>query len=674
MIKIDFHIHTVSTQSDSAFDFDLNQLKEYVRNTNINAIAITNHNVFDVEQFKLITETLDIQVFPGIEINLEKGHLLLIADGSDLDDYSSRCEEVTNRVSSAIDSISVDELSEIFPNLDKYLLIPHYEKKPAVPEDVVKRLSVFITAGEVNSPKKFMYCLKDKDRLVPVYFSDCRIAANLNKFSARQTYLGCDKANFTAIKSCLRDKNKVSLSSSEVSSLFEIFDNGQKLSTGINVIIGERSSGKSYTLDKINREFDNIRHIKQFSLVARDDKENERKFNKMLAEQHSLLSRDYLGELQYVVNDVIDIDIEENSNSVSRYLDSLIKYAKESEKHDTFSKAKLFSEEEFQTLNQKGLTDLISSAVNLIENVEFKKIIEKHVSIQNIKELILELMSEYGRREKERLKMKWLNDLIKETKNKLQIKSAATTIKYIDLYRIAMDLSKIEKFINVVRLARRKREIMRNTFQRFVIVAIVGEFDGAGELKKLSRLKSAFRDAYDEYEDPYKYLQQLKNIDNLEEADYSKYFVKIEYKILNEDGFEVSGGERSEFNLLQEIQDAQKYDMLLIDEPESSFDNLFLKKEVNEIIKDISKNMPVVLVTHNSTVGASIKPDYLLCTKKEVIDGKIEYRIYSGFPTSKELLSSDGKSLNNLVVTMDCLEAGEQTYNERRQGYEDLKN
>lgn len=84
--------------------------------------------------------------------------------------------------------------------------------------------------------------------------------------------------------------------------------------------------------------------------------------------------------------------------------------------------------------------------------------------------------------------------------------------------------------------------------------------------------------------------------------------------------------------------------------------------------------MPVVLVTHNSTVGASIKPDYLLCTKKEVIDGKIEYRIYSGFPTSKELLSSDGKSLNNLVVTMDCLEAGEQTYNERRQGYEDLKN
>jgi ABC-type phosphate transport system ATPase subunit len=44
---------------------------------------------------------------------------------------------------------------------------------------------------------------------------------------------------------------------------------------------------------------------------------------------------------------------------------------------------------------------------------------------------------------------------------------------------------------------------------------------------------------------------------------------------LNRDGFEVSGGERSEFRLLQEIMVAQNYDVLLIDEPESSFDNFF---------------------------------------------------------------------------------------------------
>ncbi len=53
----------------------------------------------------------------------------------------------------------------------------------------------------------------------------------------------------------------------------------------------------------------------------------------------------------------------------------------------------------------------------------------------------------------------------------------------------------------------------------------------------------------------------------------------------NKYGFNVSGGERAEFNLLTEIQDALKYDLLLIDEPESSFDNLFLKHDVNQLIK-----------------------------------------------------------------------------------------
>lgn len=36
----------------------------------------------------------------------------------------------------------------------------------------------------------------------------------------------------------------------------------------------------------------------------------------------------------------------------------------------------------------------------------------------------------------------------------------------------------------------------------------------------------------------------------------------------------ISGGESAEFNLLQTIEDARNYDMLLIDEPESSFDNI----------------------------------------------------------------------------------------------------
>lgn len=134
-----------------------------------------------------------------------------------------------------------------------------------------------------------------------------------------------------------------------------------------------------------------------------------------------------------------------------------------------------------------------------------------------------------------------------------------------------------------------------------------------------------------------------------------------------------SGGERAEFSLLQKINDAQKYDMLLIDEPESSFDNIFLRDSVNHIIKELAQIMPVVLVTHNNTVGVSIKPDYLVFTKR-IIDDDIRYERYFGLPSSKELVSYSGERIKNIQAILDCLEAGEDTYNERKHDYEILKN
>lgn len=673
MKKIDFHIHTISTASDHDFEFSLERLKKYVTDSNLHCIAITNHNTFNIEQFNLIKDELEIRVFPGIEIDLEGGQLLLIGDADTVDDFAGKSKLISSKCSPK-NSIQLSEFRAIYPDLSKYLIIPHYEKKPQLRDEVLQELSSFITAGEVSSPKKFIYCQKNKDKLVPLYFSDCRIDKSLDPLPVRQTFIDCDDISFGAIKSCLRDKSKVALSESDGNSIFQVFDNGQELSTGLNVVIGERSTGKSYTLDKIEREWKNVKYIKQFTLVARNEQEDERKFNKWLSEGHSLLSREHLRELEHVVNDIIDIDIEQNDKSVSEYLESLLKFAIEREKHDVFSKAKLFSEEEYQILDQKGLKELISSTIHLIENTEFRSTIKKYVPIENLKSLIVDLMGQFGKRELERLKKKWISELVKDVKSKLQFKTAATPPSEINLYKIAVDSNKVEKFSNVVSWARKEREIMRKPMKRFDVVARVGEFEGALELQKLSRTKSAFSGAFSKYQTPYLFLQELKNVGGIEVADIYRYFVKIEYSILNEDGAVASGGERSEFNLLQEVEDAKKYDILLIDEPESSFDNLFLKDEVNEIIKDLSSQMPVVLVTHNSTVGASIKPDYLLCTKKTLISMKPVYDIYSGFPTNKKLGSIKGDSIDTWEVMMGCLEAGETAYNERRASYEDLKN
>ncbi len=95
MKKIDLHIHTIATISDSDFIYCMDTLKRYVTEANMDAIAITNHDMFDAEQFRAIYESLPIAVFPGIEINLDNGHILLMSDGSNVEDFESRSNEVS---------------------------------------------------------------------------------------------------------------------------------------------------------------------------------------------------------------------------------------------------------------------------------------------------------------------------------------------------------------------------------------------------------------------------------------------------------------------------------------------------------------------------------------------------------------------------------------------------
>ncbi len=64
MKKIDLHIHTKSSLSDYDFNFSLHKLEEYVEKLAIDCIAITNHNLFDLEQFNEISSTLHITVLP----------------------------------------------------------------------------------------------------------------------------------------------------------------------------------------------------------------------------------------------------------------------------------------------------------------------------------------------------------------------------------------------------------------------------------------------------------------------------------------------------------------------------------------------------------------------------------------------------------------------------------
>lgn len=130
-------------------------------------------------------------------------------------------------------------------------------------------------------------------------------------------------------------------------------------------------------------------------MVARNDADDETRFKDYLSERTSLFSKDYLADLQGVVEDVLDIDLKADTGSVEKYLSSLLEFAQESTRHDAFSKAKIYSEDVFSRKNLNGLVQLIGSTKHLLSNEEYRGIINKHVEDKSLRALYVELMRTY---------------------------------------------------------------------------------------------------------------------------------------------------------------------------------------------------------------------------------------------------------------------------------------
>lgn len=679
MKRCDLHIHTVPSVSDRAFTYDKDILLDYVVKTGLDVIAITNHNLFDYKQFQEIKSSLsNAVVLPGIEVDLEGGHILVIANNDDgtLFDFNTKCEEVKNLIKTKDDDITYNTFMRIFGDLSKYLLIPHYEKEPKLHKDVIEKFERNIIAGEVSSVKKFIYMKKEDTELTPVYFSDFRIEKGVtpDKYPVSHTFLDIDQVNVNMLKLCLMDKTKVSLTSEKGIELFQIFPNGQMLSTGLNIMFGKRSTGKTYTLDAIANRFEGkAKYIKQFELLNTGKNDSDQ-FEYDLKVRQENAAEDFLREFGIIVTDMLKTcSADEDEMKLQKYLEAVISSAQQSDVNDVFSKSKLFNESYYKEQSHDDIKMLITATLTLLESQLYKQIINKHLPETSLKALLKELIEQYREENVQRQYFKEVNNMIKTVKESLQLKSAAPRIPDIDLYQYFINKKKREVFAQVALAVKKKRTISTEKAGHFTISVSARPFANATDLKTIGLRQVSLINAFAKYGNPIQYLDELKAA-GVESDRIYKLFSAIDYRILNSSGLPVSGGERSEFNFLQKIKDAILCDILIIDEPESSFDNIFLKNEVNKFIKEMADSMPVIISTHNNTIGGSIKPDYILYTEKKMKADGPHFNIYSGYPTAKFLKDVNGNRIENYEITLNSLEAGEQAYSERKDIYETLKN
>lgn len=298
-LKIDFHIHTKPTIKDIDFDFDLGTLNQYINEMKLDCIAVTNHNIFDKEQFEMISANVNAKVFPGMEVDLEDSHLLVITDINQVSELEEASNQLITKIIDEKSYISFEEFETIFPNYGDYLLIPHYKKPPRMQQSTIKKFNGLIKCGEVPNSKKFSVVIKDKENLIPVVFSDFRAKKGV-AFPSRYTYINCLNDGFSNIKCAIEDRNKVSINLKNKIDEIEYLPNGATISNKLNIIIGTRTSGKTYNIEKIKESFDtdSCLYVPQFSLIGPAE---ETKFDELIKRECSSISEEYYAKYKPLI-------------------------------------------------------------------------------------------------------------------------------------------------------------------------------------------------------------------------------------------------------------------------------------------------------------------------------------------------------------------------------------
>lgn len=678
MKKIDLHIHTVANKYlDYNFSYNSEFMKEYVISNELNVIAITNHNLFDKDNFikvKTDLSSTDVLVLPGIEISLEMGHILVI--GEDSETTFVLLENITQFISTSEQSdqykMTIDDFNRLCCNKN-FILIPHLKKTPSISDDVIKKIEEKIKIGEVSSPKHF-YTQKKVSDISPVLFSDIRIGANDNmeycKLTNRFTYVNCDEINFSIIKNSLSESRYVDLNVYGLDGEFDILNGKARACTGINVLLGNRSSGKTYTLNDIfNKNKETALYIKQFEITT--ECSDEAFLDKLKnIEQNFVIN--YMYEFTEIMNFIDLIDVSTCYTQLEEYISSLKENASQSIS-DLYSKMHLFNYVPIQPKSVDEIKNIIKAIdILLSASIEYKKDIEESIDTKKLETLFNLMVQKCKSLFKENLEINYTNSILKLISKSLGIKSSVVQIQNVDL-------SEIFK----LRYIRYKFNKLIEKFNEDVIYneEILSKFNKCIRIYKntnKTKLKSILgvsRDSKVDYlvdKEPFEAYIESKNDTNIKHGSGDnrfKLFFDYEVTVKNSNNADLSGGQRAEFVLLDKLFKYQLYDIVLIDEMEASFDNPFLNEKIIDLIKDISKKCIVFISTHNNNLGVSLLPDYYIYHYVDT-NKDIRYLHYCGKSNGTKLINEDSNEIELSSVLINTMEANKKTYEERRKKYE----
>lgn len=707
-MKIDIHTHTRRCKSGDARTREISPADfcETVLSTEVRIIAITNHNAFDLEQFKDIKSRLgdEAQAWPGVELDIlyreSRGHLLVIVSPSLASEFSAAVEKLTNGCSPDRFTAELNGVLTAFDDLGP-LYVAHYkQKKPNLsdeflheleagtknPEYVIKEVSNSISAGiYISHGHSSIYGsdVRDWGRYEEIAHDLPDLRLPVDSFEHFCLLL---KKDPTTINTVLDRKTTEEL-------ILQPFDDDSvlklKVFNDINVVFGDKGTGKSCILKAI---------AKHYSEDGIDATVYESASDR-LEEIFDIRGRDLTINLNSHNINYCSDEIKALREASEVAVTGLRRYVTYFSSKSTNKKAKTMLLKDIEPEGEGRASREFREFRGSAETTgQFLAFLEENPTVmdeldqkelETVVGILSKLMDRLRAREWASFSdwqgIRLLNSAIELFRSEIERKTGApakpttTGFREYAMNRIVIEANAAEVVKSVDTqipvqtdrigsLGPNKGHLQLRTELGFqngsVTDGSLGVLAGVkkGPQKKfINSVRNILKNVYEE--DLFQHIAALNGIEGVEEIKTVHELLLFKrYFALAGKPYSPSSGESSMVMLHKEL--ATDKEVYILDEPERSLGNEYISNVIVPLIKQRARaGKKLFISTHDANIAVRTLP-YSSVYRWHQQDG---YRTYIGNPFTNNLVSLDDEEdqLDWKLISMRTLEGGKEAFGER---------
>ena len=704
-MKIDLHCHTKAIKKGDGTGRNVTPelFKRQVEDADIKIIAITNHNAFDYDQYKILSECVKESciVWPGVEIdvldiNSKRWHLIVVVNPKEAETFFTSVSSLFSGDDLNDCTHTLDEICSTFRMHDAIYIAHYHEKKPAVPDEDADKLDRLVgepyrvfkeTANEKSMSifANYRYnVLVGSDVKDWSHYGECSFSELKLPVSSFEQFCLLARRDVNVVETLMNKKQSKMLTAHPAAAV----DLPIRIFSDMNIIFGQKGTGKT---EIINSLHDSMK-ASGYRCVKYVASERDEEFKSLLRTKG--LERDPAKLGISTCEDefgIISRWVDSNPTHFENYINWKKTEGYNANKqrmkitHAT-TLSKIENEQEEVHASDKAAIDRVSCEIGRIRISEYLseeeaqqlfsllQLLRRKIYDCRINDLVALFavhLANFSINKIKGIADKSTNSVSKPSAtgfeqfvdNRLQLYKAVKRILENLAHEESNETEKIGSLDE-------KGEIYINTKYRMLCDASKTDEFQAG-IRKLREIKTKLEFIRQHIFDEgiSETVQHLIELCEDEKIVSVMQFVGVSKQVVNNSGEEYSPSNGEKGMLLLQRALMNEADAYFLDEPELGMGNSYIDTNIRPLLVDLSKQHKyVVVATHNANIAVRTLP----YTSIYRTHSNGNYSTYIGNPFTDQLVNCNDPTdiLNWADESLKSLEGSRDAFYERKDIYE----